>query len=337
MRHARVHSPSTAPQASAPAHDSHASSHSAAAAEDVCALAHADARVAAIAATQRGRVTTEQLLAAGLGRGAIAHRVKSGRLHPRHVGVFAVGHAGDVPLGRETAALLACGEDAVLSHRSAAAVLGLVEPDGDAPVDVTLVGRQVRRPGIRGHRVRSLDARDVQVVAGLRLTSVARTLLDLAEDVTLGELERAVADALVRRLVTPAELTAVVRRSPGRRGARAVSAVLGHEGGPAFTRSEAERRFLALVRAGGLPPPEVNARLCGYEVDFLWRRERLVVEVDGYAFHATRAAFERDRRKDADLADAGFAVRRVTWRQLAGEAERLLVRLTRALDERRAS
>jgi very-short-patch-repair endonuclease len=101
--------------------------------------------------------------------------------------------------------------------------------------------------------------------------------------------------------------------------------------GPALTRSEAERRLLALVRAGGLPEPEVNVRLCGYEVDFLWREHRLVVEVDGFAFHGTRAAFERDRRKDGALADAGFAVRRVTWRQLVDEPARLLVALARTV------
>ena len=299
--------------------------------EDVRSPVHPDEHVARIAAAQRGIATTAQLLAAGLGRGAIEHRVRTGRLHRRHVGVFAVGHTAPPPLAAETAALLACGPDAVLSHRSAGSLWGLTAAPADGRVDVTVPGRHVRRAGIRAHRASVVASRDVRVRDGLRVTAPARTLLDAAEDLSAGDLERAVAEAFVRRLVSRRELTALLARSPGRRGSRPLGAMLAREGGPALTRSEAERRLLALVRAGGLPAPEVNVRLCGFEVDFLWRRERLAVEVDGYAFHSTRAAFERDRRKDGVLADAGFAVRRFTWRGLVDEPERVLVALARAL------
>jgi hypothetical protein len=173
----------------------------------VVSLAHPDAQVAAIAAQQRGNVTTGQLNAAGLGRGAIARRVRNGRLHPRHVGVYAVGHTAEIPLAPEAAALLACGEDTALSHRSGGVVWALCRPQDDL-VDLTSP-RRIRRPGIRGH-VAVLEPRDVRVVQGLRVTAPARTLLDLAEVLPPGEVERAVAEAFARRLATEREVRSLL-------------------------------------------------------------------------------------------------------------------------------
>jgi very-short-patch-repair endonuclease len=129
-------------------------------------------------------------------------------------------------------------------------------------------------------------------------------------------LERALAEAQVRRLVRQRALLDQLERNRGRAGTRALRRVIEVEGGPAPTRSEAERRLLRLLRAAELPAPQVNARLSGFEVDFLWKDARLVVEVDGYAYHSNRAAFERDRRRDRTLQTQGWRVVRITWRQL---------------------
>lgn len=292
--------------------------------------AGADARVARVAAGQRGLVTRDELAAAGLGRGAIAHRIATKRLHRMYRGVYLVGHEVAPPLARELGAVIALGDGAALSHRPAAQVWGLL-PERQGPVHVTVAGRRREdRDGIRVHGGR-LDARDVTRHQGIPLTAPARTLIDVAEQASPRELERAYAEAQARRLVTPATLRAALARAGRRPGAATVKRLLESEREPALTRSEAEERLLALVRAAGLPEPAVNVRVAGYEVDFLWRAERLVVEVDGYAFHSSRAAFERDRRRDADLQDAGLQVRRVTWIQIAHEPEALLVRLARAL------
>lgn len=288
----------------------------------------ADARIAAVATRQRGLVTGAQLRAAGLGRGAVSHRVASGRLHRMYRGVYLVGHRAAPPLARELGAVLALGQGACLSHRSAAEVWELL-PERGGPVHVTAPGRRRDREGIFVHSGR-LDPPDVMVHQGIPLTAPAWTLIDLGGTAaTPRELERAYAEAQVRRLITPVRLREAIGRAGRRRGVARAAGLLDAE--PALTRSEAEERLLALIRAGGLPEPELNARVAGHEVDFLWRREKLVVEVDGYAFHSSRAAFERDRRRDADLQDAGLRVRRVTWVQIAHEAEALLVRLTRAL------
>jgi very-short-patch-repair endonuclease len=249
-----------------------------------------------------------------------------------HLGVYLVSHPVPPPLARELAAVLACAPGSLMSHRSAAQLWAMV-PIVSGPVDVTVVGREPNRPpGLRVHGARDLSAADVRTHHGIALTAPARTLLDLAAVASPRDLERALAEAQVRHLVDREELLALLRRAPRRRGSVALRALLDREAEPALTRSEAEERVLALVRAADLPPPEVNARVGRHEVDLLWRAQRLVVEVDGYAFHAGRAAFERDRLRDAELQAAGLRVMRLTWRQLVHGPEALLVRLTRALD-----
>ena len=290
-----------------------------------------DAAVAAIAAGQHGVITRAQLVAGGLGRRAIEHRIARGRLHRLHRGVYAVGHLALAPRAREHAAVLAYGSGAVLSFLAAGGlwVLGT----GESPiVDVTVAARNPgRRPGIRVHRVAALDPRDVGVVHGIPITAPARTLLDLGGILPGHRLRRAFDEAQVRRLTTRAELHAACERAPRHRGIAAVRALLEENNEPVLTRSEAEERLLALIDAGELPRPEVNVHIAGHEVDFLWRGQGLVVEVDGFAFHSGRAAFERDRRRDADLGATGLRVVRVTWRRIVGEPEALLVRLAQAL------
>jgi very-short-patch-repair endonuclease len=289
----------------------------------------ADAAIARIAAGQYGVVTRAQLVAAGVRRGSINHRIAAGRLHRIRRRVYLVGHPVPPRFACEMAAVLACGESAVLSHRTAA-LLWLLPCDAARQIDVTVPGRDPgTHPGIRVHRVRRLNPLDVRRCQRMPITTPARTLVDLAEVLPLRTLERALSEAQIRRLVRPRQLLDVLERSPGRRGAGALRELLDHQ--PAFTRSEAEARLLALLRAAGLPPSSVNTRIGNYEVDFLWRPDRLVVEFDGYAYHSSRTAFERDRTRDAELQARGYRVFRVTWRQLVEEPEAVIARIAQAL------
>jgi len=238
-----------------------------------------------------------------------------------------VGHAALTPRAERLAAVLACGEGAVLSHRSAAVEWGMLLEDAVDVIDVTVPHRRVR-PGIRTHRA-ELRPDDLRVRYGVPLTAPARTLLDIAPALDPRDLVRALERARIDGLLTPEDLDALARRAAGRRGARALRALLSD--GPAFTRSEAERALLAPVRRAGLPMPRTNVRVAGHEVDAFWPAERLVVEVDGYRFHGGRAAFERDRRRDADLQAAGHRAIRVTWEALRCRPEGVVARLAGAL------
>jgi very-short-patch-repair endonuclease len=166
---------------------------------------------------------------------------------------------------------------------------------------------------------------------GLPLTAPIRTVVDLAQVLAFRELQGVYEEAQVQRLVHPSDLRSVLERSSGIHGAPAIRALAELDRGPAPTRSEAEARMLALLRAAGLPPTDVNVRVGRHEVDFLWRPERLVVEVDGFTYHASRAAFERDRLRDANLQAAGYRVVRITWRQLQERPAAVIARLAQAL------
>jgi very-short-patch-repair endonuclease len=244
--------------------------------------------------------------------------------------VYAGGHTALVPLARELAAVLACGPNAVLSHYSAAWLWRLLELTVEL-IDVTVPRSNRRRPGLRVHRSRSLAPEDVSMHRGIPVTAPARTLPDLAKVATPRELERAFDEALTQRITTQAALVAVVERSHGHRGTGRLRNLLTRAEEPALTRSEAEERFLGLVREAGLPSPAVNVQVGAHLVDFLWRDHGLVVEVDGYRFHSSRTAFERDRRRDADLSAGGFRVIRITWRQLVDEPMAVIARIAQAL------
>jgi very-short-patch-repair endonuclease/predicted transcriptional regulator of viral defense system len=292
--------------------------------------------VLGLASRQHGIVSARQLDAVGLGRHAIAHRVAAGWLRRRHHGVYLVGPL-ETPLTDAMAAVLAYGAGALLSHGPAAVVWGL-RPEPAKTIHITVAGRDARsRDGICAHSVRQLHPRDAARRHGIPLTSAARTLLDLATQLNPRDLARAADEARVQRCVTDLSLEEQFQRYPHHRGTAALAKVIQTE--PAFTRSEAERRLLELIRAARLLEPKTNARVGGREVDFLWPEHGLVVEVDGYAFHSSRRAFERDRRRDAELTRAGIAVVRVTWRQIANEPEAVVATLAAALavQERRPS
>lgn len=290
----------------------------------------ADVVIQELAARQHGVVTRAQLQAAGVGRRAVDRRISKGLLRPLHHGVFQVGRIA-TPGMRELAACLACGPTATVADRSAAALWQLLAASEPAePVEILVCGGERRHAGVRVRRVARMEDDDRTELNGIPVTTPARTLCDLASLVSLGELERALARALASRLTTRAQLDTVLLRVSGRRGAGRLRALIAGNG-PALTRSEAEERLLALVRKAGLPEPEANVRIAGCEVDLLWRDQRLVAEVDGYAFHADAVAFENDRRRDLVLVSQGMRVVRVTWRQLTREPETVLVRLAQAL------
>jgi predicted transcriptional regulator of viral defense system len=267
---------------------------------------HADQAVADLAACQHALVTRTQLLAAGLSPDAVRWRVRSRQLEPVQRGAYQVGPLA-APRAREMAAVLACGAGAVISHRSAA-VLWQLCMDGDRArtVDVTVTrGDRGRRSGIRVHRVR-LRPQDVTTLDGIPVTALARTIFDLASEAGSRELRQAFALGSRQRDTIHAELRELIGRHRKRHGIPLLRALLDSEIPPAATRSEAEERFLDLVRTAQLPRPEVNARIERREVDFLWRPQRIVVEVDGFAFHSSRTRFERDRLRDAVLAARGY-------------------------------
>jgi very-short-patch-repair endonuclease len=256
-----------------------------------------------------------------------------------HTGVYAVGPI-ESPQARVMAAVLACSggrgaaqDGALVSHRTAAGLWRLSPPPAERePVELLVPGlARGRRPGIRTHRTGPLAADERTELDGVPITTPARTVLDLAAGLGARELERLVAHVEREALAGREQLEALALRRCRHRGAALLGRVLALQDGPQLTRSEAESRFLELVRRAGLPPPAANARVQGCEVDFLWRSERLVVEVDGFAFHSTPAAFERDRGRDAKLTAAGFRVLRLTWRQIDAAPETTLVAVARAL------
>jgi very-short-patch-repair endonuclease len=256
----------------------------------------AQTRVAAIAANQHGAITTAQLLRAGLSPTVIRGWVRAGRLHRIHRGVYAVGHPGLSKEGRWMAAVLACGEGAALSHRSAAALLGFApKPKGrwdELTPEVTVLGHggRARRDGIRIYRSSTLLPSHTTRRNSTPVTKPARTLADLRRTISAREWRMALREAEYLRLPLDG-----LFRSDG-------------------TRSKVEAAFLRLLRRHHLPPPEVNVPLGPYTVDFLWRAERLVVEVDTYGTHGGRAMFHTDRERDAWLKRNGWEVLRVTDR-----------------------
>jgi very-short-patch-repair endonuclease len=263
--------------------------------------AHIDVLVARLATRQDGVVGVEQLLALGLTRAAIKHRVRSGRLIRVHQGVYAVGHEALSDHGRMIAALLAVGPGATLSHETAAYHWTLI-PSLPPYIDVTLIDRQPRtRHGVRVHRATRLETTTHQ---GLRVTTPLETLAQLRDETR----DRARAEALVKKLI------------PRQADDHAEP-----------TRSALEDALLPALEAAQLPKPLVNTTLLGHEVDFFWPDQRLVVETDGWATHGHRRAFESDRARDAQLVAAGYRVLRFTWRQVTHQTLLVAVQIAQAL------
>lgn len=287
-----------------------------------------------VAARQLALITTHQLHIAGVGRGGVRRRSENGTLHRQYRGVYLVGHPILLPGARELGAVLACGDRAIVSHRSAAALWGLARAPFDH-VEVTVIERGCRsRHGLRVHRVEHLDAADRAHKSGIPVSSPARALIDYAATANAAELEWAIAEAHAHKLADERRILAAIERAPNRAGVSHVRAILGQPGGPKRTRSGGERAMLRLVRAARLPIPRTNYPVAGFSADFCWPDQRLIVEVDGYDFHSDRAAFERDHRRDIAHKDAGYEVLRFTGRQLRDAPIYVATVIARALDRR---
>ena len=299
-----------------------------------CSTRSIDEVIARLAARQHGVVARPQLVALGIGDDAIDHRIGRSRLHPIHRGVYAVGHRLRTRRATWIAAVLAAGSDAALGF-SAAGAFWQMRDSGRIEV---VCPRKLRRPGIEAHRI-VLGRNEVTVEDGLRVTTPARTLFDLASVLTLDQLEHAFNEAEYRRLTSPVSLDALLARYPGRRGTAAVRRVLDNHrrNGQTVTRSVLERRFLRLVDVHGLPRPRINRLTDEGELDATWPEQRLIVECDGFTAHGTREAFERDRARDRALLVAGWRVVRVTWRQLDEDGATIARQLATLLGQRDAS
>jgi hypothetical protein len=249
-----------------------------------------------------------------------------------------VGHALLSREGRFMAAVLACGDGAVLSHGSAAELWRLTQSMGRG-VDVTAPNRRGRMPtGIVSHRDGALCPGDRTRRNGIPCTTVARSLLDLAAIVSVWDLRKAIAEAEVRGLLRTAEIRRLIRRCRGRRGVARLRLCIDElDPSARRTRSELERMFLGLCKRAGLPRPEVNVPLeaAGLRLrpDFLWRDFRLIIETDGRKFHDTASAFELDREREQRFFAAGWQVVRCTWRQVERNPQEL-IHLLRAGFER---
>lgn len=284
-------------------------------------------RVAALAAGRHGVVTTGELLAFGLDHPRIRRWVRAGRLHRIHRGVYAVGHRTLTREGRWLAAVRACGPDALLSHLSAAVLWHLVRTD-PALVHVIVPRSRAGESGIAMHRSRNLDRCERAEHMGIAVTSPTQTFFDLAGMLGRERLRAVLAEGERSGVLDPAALSAALGPHRGRRGMRNARAVLAaFRPAPARFRSKLERTFWeACLEAdpARLPPPEMNARVGGLEVDALWRDRKLVVELDGRRYHDGRLDVEADRRRDLLLRASGYDVLRVSDEQIAEDLDRVL-------------
>jgi very-short-patch-repair endonuclease len=289
-----------------------------------------DRAVAPLAGRQDNVLSREQLIFLGVGRSAIARRLENGRWQRLHRSVYLIGPAPPTPRAKARAAIFACGEGAVISHRTAGEMWGLMPPGGD--VHVTVPGRNPgHRRGVRIHRVNNLFPDEIVVRDGVALTSPARTICDIAGTESRSDTERVLAEARVQRMVTNRQLESVIVRAPTLKGSSVIRGLLRAESETGYTRSNAELRMKKLIRAAGLAQPLINAPLLGFSADFLWPAEKLIVEVDGYRFHGHRSRFESDRRRDQRLVAAGYRVIHVTWIQLRDHPISVIASLAQAL------
>lgn len=284
------------------------------------------------AQAQGGHVTREQLLAAGMDQRTVTRWVESGRLIRVYRGVYAVGHRPANPIDRAHAALLAGGERSALAGASAMVLWGLWRR---WPQPLEIVVASDRRPsGLRTHLSRTLLRRDVTVLEGLRVTSAARTLLDIAQRLTTRRLTRAVNDLRLRGVLTLAQLADVIARNGTHHSVTLLRPLL-EIAQPEPTRSELEDAFMRLVIRHELPLPQLNVHVAGHRVDAFFPDHRLVVELDGWATHRTRQAFARDRRQDADiLAATGMPTVRLPYEDTVYDGDATATRLAALLRAR---
>ena len=271
----------------------------------------------ALVRRQHGAVSRAQLLAAGLSARAIKHRVRSGRLYPVHAGVYAVGRPGLTRVGELMAAVLACGDGALLSHLSAAELWN-IGPRARS-IEITIApNRRARPPGVRVHR-RSMPASDTTLYRSVPVTKPACTLVDIAHRLPAQKLERAVNEADRLDLIDPEALREAIDHMPGQAGVPALRKLLDRLTFT-LTRSELERAFNPIARRAGLALPQTQVWVNGFEVDFFWPDLGLVVETDGLRYHRTPAQQARALKRDQAHFRAGLTPLRFSHFQVAFEA-----------------
>jgi very-short-patch-repair endonuclease len=292
-----------------------------------------DLEMARIAARQHGVVSVEQLHEVGLGKSAISRRLKRGRLHRIHRGVYAVGHKALSWHGRWMAAVLACGEGAVLSHGSAAALWGLLRPlEGPTHISTPSTSGRTTRRGIHVHRCPSLiqpsSSPSYPPAEGGRgrRPSTTPALTTYRDNIPVTTVGRTIEDLRTSSLIPPHLVRRAIRQAE-LKGLRLDGIATDR------TRSDLETAFLTLFAQHRIPPPEVNPKIGRYEVDFLWRDQRLVVEADTFLYHRGSISFEDDHARDLDLRSAGYTVKRYTDRQLETDPERIVADVRQALAE----
>ena len=262
-----------------------------------------------IASAAHGVVARAELLSAGVTRQEIATRLQSGGLIRVHRGVYRVGHRAPSIEATYLAAVLAAGEGALLNGRAAAHLFGVTK--GTAPTPEVIARTQRRIEGVTMHRSRGLDARDATTFRGIPVTSVPRTLIDIAADLSLDALARACHEAGVRYGTTPKAVEAALARRPTSPGAKKLRRVI--HGDVHVTLSKLEAHFLELLRNAGLPLPVTNRPAGGRRVDCRWPEHRLTVELDGYRFHNSRHSWEQDRHREREARAGGDDFRRYTY------------------------
>jgi very-short-patch-repair endonuclease len=290
--------------------------------------------LADLAERQHGVVSRRQLLQLGFSKSAIGRSSIADRLRRVHRGVYAVGHARLSDHGRCFAAVLACGDGAVLSHGSAAWLLGL-QGVCPRPVEVTIPAHGHRRRGIWSHRTKALGPMDREVVDGIPTTSRARTYLDLAQVKSIRSLESMLERAERQGRLDLSAIDAILADHRGDPGTGRLLEATAIYRDPAFFRARSERLFRTLIRKADLPPPAMNTVIAGLEIDAYWEAERFAVEVDGWGTHRTRAAFERDPLRQEDLLLAGISSIRITARRIEREPAEVARRLAKHLASRR--
>ena len=283
--------------------------------------------LARLAGSTHGVVTRAQLLSAGFTRDEITKRVRKGALLREYRGVYRVGHRAPSLEARYLAAVYACGDGALLSGRAAAHLLGILGGPPPKPEVTTRTERHI--PGVKTHRSRSMHPLDAQFWRGVPVTSVARTIVDLAATLTTEQLARVCHEAGIRHNTKPIEVEALLHRRPNTRGARNVRRIL--TGDERVTLSALERRFLMLLTQAGLPLPITNRPAGHRRVDCRWPQHHLTVELDGYRYHSSRHAWEHDRRREREAFARGDDFRRYTYGDVFEQPRPMLAELRAVL------
>lgn len=283
---------------------------------------------------QHGVVSIRQLRRLGFDKDAVRRAVEAGRLHPLYRGVYAVGHRRLTWEGHCLAAVLACAPGAVASHATAAWLWGILRSRPER-LDVTAASRRHRKQGVRLHYAELTDV-DRAIRDGIPVTSLARTLLDVAASLPFDRLGKCIEEADKRGIFDLGPIDDLLARCSRHPGVTALHrALAAYRPDPAVTRSDVERDFRALVEDAGLPPPSMNFVVAGYELDAYWERERFGVELEVYETHGTRAAFERDGPRQEDLMLRGVETIRVSGTRLAREPATVATRVAAHLARRR--